>query len=184
MTKRDIIKFLERKQQEKLDAIRKDYEQSQEKYEQATYAKLDVPALADKIQPLLEQAYGLWKDWRETCENQEGLTIRGYHTLISSLAYCASSNDGTYKKLVNEHIMLDTKEMEHMYKAYQDEREGVLKTFRTVLASVQQMKTAKQAAAYLKELGFDLSELENPAKQMETALMVPVDTQFLFVKAA
>jgi rhodanese-related sulfurtransferase len=53
-----------------------------------------------------------------------------------------------------------------------------------VLATVQRMKRVKEAAAYLKELGFDLSELENPADSAEKSLMVPVDTNYLFVEAA
>lgn len=53
---------------------------------------------------------------------------------------------------------------------------------RNVIANVSNMKNAKLAMEYLKNLGFDLSELvkadENP---VTTALSVEVDTRFLFI---
>lgn len=59
---------------------------------------------------------------------------------------------------------------------------GITDNYRNVIANVSNMKNAKLAMEYLKNLGFDLSELvkadENP---VTTALSVEVDTRFLFI---
>jgi hypothetical protein len=185
MTKRDIIKFLEKKQTEKIFAIRDEYEARRDKLIQKTYSKLGLPALADKIQPLLAEACALWEAWKKKHENAEGLSFHAYYnSLATLLANSTASEDATYLKLKGDHLTLETKEMEFLRKMLTDELDGANSTYTTVIATVQQMKAAKEAAAYLKELGFDLSELENPAEQVQTALMVPVDTRHLFVKAA
>ena len=185
MTKRDIIKFLERKKQEKIDAVWSEYSKSREQLLQVTYSKLELPDLAGKMQPLLEQAYQLWNSWKTEHENYEGLTFNNsFYSLPDMLNSCTSSESATFKKLVNDHISMNTKELTALRDESHAQTKSVSSTFNTVFATVHQMKTAKQAAEYLKELGFDLSELESPEKQVETALMVPVDTRFLFVKAA
>lgn len=59
---------------------------------------------------------------------------------------------------------------------------GITDNYRNVIANVSNMKNAKLAMEYLKNLGFDLSDLvkadENP---VTTALSVEVDTRFLFI---
>lgn len=59
---------------------------------------------------------------------------------------------------------------------------GITDNYRNVIANVNNMKNAKLAMEYLKNLGFDLSDLvkadENP---VTTALSVEVDTRFLFI---
>ena len=185
MTKRDVIKFLERKQQEKTNDITAQYNAEREQYVQSIYSAMQLPELASKIQPLLDKAYRLLENWKEKHKNREGLSIQTYYfSLAGQLISCTSSENATYKKLTNDDMKLETKEMGLLHRAFLDERNCVNATFNTVIQSVQQMKSAKQAAIYLRELGFDLSELENPSEQAQTALMVPVDTQFLFVKDA
>ena len=184
MTKRDIIKFLERKENEKTSAIQSDYEAKREQLIQSTYSKWGVPALADKIQPHLEEACKLWEDWKKKNENNDGLSIHAYYSLVPQLISATSSEDATYKKITGENLRLETKELEALKRECTNQLRGARTTYNTVSATVQQMKTAKQAAVYLKELGFDLSELSNPAEQVQTALMVPIDTRYLFVQAA
>lgn len=185
MTKRDIIKFLERKHQEKLNDVAKEYNVNREQYLQDIYSQLGLPKLADKIQPLLEQAHSLWCNWKNEREGWEGLAFNNsFYSLPDILNSCTSSDDATFKRIVNDYIRLTTEEQKALQDEFYAHTKSVNTTFNTVIATTQQMKTAKQAAAYLNGLGFDMSELESPKQEVETALMIPVDTQFLFVKAA
>ena len=184
MTKRDVIKFLERKQQEKTDDIRTKYNAEHDQHIQSIFSEIKLPELADQIQPLMDKARRFYDEWRKKHEKREGVSFNhSYFSLAGQLISCTSSENAVFKDL-SRHISLNTKEMDIMIKNYRNNRESVENTFNTVIQSVQQMKSAKQAAIYLRELGFDLSELENPSEQAQTALMVPVDTQFLFVKDA
>jgi hypothetical protein len=185
MTKRDIIRFLERKQHEKTSSVREVYEATRDQLVKDTYTKLGLDKLAEKMQPLLEEAHGLWESWRKKHENKDGITFNTYYnSLVVRLDKATSSDTATYDTLTGDHVRLETKDLSKLYDGYAAQIKCVNDTFITVMATVHQMKSSKQAAAYLKELGFDLSELENPVEQVQTALMIPVDTRFLFVKAA
>ena len=185
MTKRDLIKFLERKMNEKRSAVVSEYNAIRAQERQKIHEELELPALADGMQMLLQQAYDLWDDWQKKHESYEGLTVNPhYYGLIPTLSACTDTEDATMKRLLVENIELKCKALTSIAKESNLAEERVIATFNTVISSVQQMKHTKEAAVYLKELGFDLSELEKPADQVQTALMVPVDTNYLFVKAA
>ena len=185
MTKRDLIKFLERKMKEKRISVVSEYNALCDQERQKIHDELELPALADEIQQLLQKAFDLWDAWQKKHENYEGLTINPhYYGLITTLSTCTDSEDATMKRLLVENIELNCKALTGIAKESILAEERVIATFNTVISSVQQMKHTKEAAVYLKELGFDLSELEKPADQVQTALMVPVDTNYLFVKAA
>ena len=185
MTKRDLIKFLERKMNEKRHAVERSFNAACEGEKERVFGELGLPALATEMQPLLERARDLWDDWKAKNEGYVGLSINSYYySLLPQLTSCTDSEGATYKKLTNEHIGLESRVLDSLRKQYHNDVERVIATFTTVISTVQQMKHTKEAAVYLKELGFDLSELENPDNQAQTALMVPVDTNYLFVKAA
>ena len=58
----------------------------------------------------------------------------------------------------------------------------VKKTYETVAGNVRGMANAKQAAEYLKGLGFDLRQLETDAQAPTTALAAPVDRSYLLLE--
>jgi hypothetical protein len=185
MTKRDIIKFLERKQNEKVSAVRAEYVTACRQEEQRVYDELGLPALAGNIHAHIQEASKLWEDWQKRHEGYDGLKIVfSHYSLMGRVFRAADTSDGTYTSLLDENISYSSKTLDSMRKQCTLEQERVMATFTTVISTVQQMKFIKEAAAYLKELGFDLTELENPAPQDQTALMVPIDTSYLFVKAA
>ena len=186
MTKRNLIKFLDRKMNEKRLAVKRDYYAACDEEKQKVFVELGLPTLAEKMQQLLQQTHDIWEAWKAENKDYAGLSINSYYysSLLPQLPAFTDSEDATYKKLIDEHIRLESKTLDSMKKQFHLDDERVVTTFTTVISTVQQMKHTKEAAVYLKELGFDLSELENPADQAQTALMVPVDTSYLFVKAA
>jgi len=104
MTKRDIIKFLERKQKEKENAVRTDYEAARKQFIEDTYSKLGLPDLATKMQALLTEADSLWSSWKEKNEGFDGLVFYPYYSsLVGQLASYTSADGATYKKLASEY---------------------------------------------------------------------------------
>ena len=64
----------------------------------------------------------------------------------------------------------------------EDTMREVNKNYINVIANVKNIKNAKAAVEYLKELGFDLSVLLNAdSNPVSTALSVEVDTKYLFI---
>lgn len=55
--------------------------------------------------------------------------------------------------------------------------------YRRVIINVKSLKTVKLGVEYLESLGFDLTELkEADQKPLVTALSVPINTDYLFIK--
>ena len=185
MTKRDLIKFLERKQREKQMSITHEYQVLREEILQRTYAEIGLTALAEKMQTILEEASNLWKSWMQKHENTDWIQVNSnYYSIIAVLNGCAHDNNAMFKRLTGNELRVNPAEIELADKEYVKQQHCVNNTFIAVITTVQQMKNAKQAVVYLKELGFDLSELENIKPDAKTALMVQIDTRYLFTKAA
>lgn len=185
MTKREILKFLEIKRNEKLSSIHSDYKTLRGQLMQKAYTDLELNTLAGQIQPLLSDACRLWNDWVKKNENLDYVSIHHSTYNMSGLLNRYTAYDGaTLVNLVKDDINVEPDEVKNAYQEYKANRDCVMNTYTTVYVTVQEMKNAKQAAVYLNELGFDLSEIGKPAEPEQTALMVPVDTRFLFVKAA
>jgi uncharacterized protein Yka (UPF0111/DUF47 family) len=185
MTKRDIIKFLERKHDEKRSAVEAEYLVLRDQLLESTYTMLDLTEVANQIQQLFSEAGRLWDAWKQQHENTDILEFKARYSSFESRIYEFNNEDGDTLKMLTEYsVKVEPDAMEKLNREYRSQVENVKKTFQAVTATVQQMKFTKEAAVYLKELGFDLSELENPVDQAQTALMVPVDTRYLFVKAA
>ena len=185
MTKRDLVRFLERKQSEKKTAILNDHKALCDELLQKTYAEIGLTTLAEKMQMILAEASDLWKSWMEKYENADWIELNnGYYSIIGVLSACTCDEGATFNRLSRNELRIKPVEIENADEAHITQQKYVNDTFNTVIATVQQMQSSKQAAVYLKELGFDLSELEKPVPEAQTALMVPIDTRYLFVKAA
>lgn len=85
-----------------------------------------------------------------------------------------------YNQLLDGQVQIETDDMLRAKKEYIKMMEQIEANFNAVVATVEGMKTAKDAAAYLKELGFDLSELEEPPTPVMLAKRV--EPRFLLVE--
>lgn len=161
MTKRQIIKWLE---------------------SQSEKALAEVETQSEKA--LMQQAYSLTESFKEKVKAEyPGVdTLCGYYGSISYKLANMSSQAEIRSCLLKEFEDGRT-EIRKGIKARKNEMiKGITDNYRNVIANVSNMKNAKLAMEYLKNLGFDLSELvkadENP---VTTALSVEVDTRFLFI---
>jgi hypothetical protein len=137
--------------------------------------KIGLDATATAISALMQQAYSL-------TEYPGTDTLCGYYGSISYKLANMSSQAEIRSCLLKEFEDGRT-EIRKGIKARKNEMiKGITDNYRNVIANVSNMKNAKLAMEYLKNLGFDLSDLvkadENP---VTTALSVEVDTRFLFI---
>ena len=161
MTKRQIIKWLESQSEKALAEV-----ETQSEKALNTYYAERTESLKEKVK----------------AEYPGVDTLCGYYGSISYKLANMSSQAEIRSCLLKEFEDGRT-EIRKGIKARKNEMiKGITDNYRNVIANVSNMKNAKLAMEYLKNLGFDLSELvkadENP---VTTALSVEVDTRFLFI---
>lgn len=158
MTKRQIIKWLESQSEKALAEVETQSEKALNTYYAERNEKIGLDATANAISALMQQAYSLTESFKEKVKAE----IRS--CLLKEFEDGRTEIRKGIKARKNEMI------------------KGITDNYRNVIANVSNMKNAKLAMEYLKNLGFDLSELvkadENP---VTTALSVEVDTRFLFI---
>lgn len=189
MTKRQIIKWLESQSEKALAEVETQSEKALNTYyaernEKNVSTNLDNITTATAISALMQQAYSLTESFKEKVKAEyPGVdTLCGYYGSISYKLANMSSQAEIRSCLLKEFEDGRT-EIRKGIKARKNEMiKGITDNYRNVIANVSNMKNAKLAMEYLKNLGFDLSELvkadENP---VTTALSVEVDTRFLFI---
>ena len=180
MTKRQIIKWLESQSEKALAEVETQSEKALNTYYAERNEKIGLDATATAISALMQQAYSLTESFKEKVKAEyPGVdTLCGYYGSISyKLANMSSQAE------IRSCLLKEFEEIRKGIKARKNEMiKGITDNYRNVIANVSNMKNAKLAMEYLKNLGFDLSELvkadENP---VTTALSVEVDTRFLFI---
>jgi hypothetical protein len=181
MTKRDLVKWLERKQNEATDAAADEYYAATGKAHNDVLHELGLEKAAKDMQEHIEKAYDIWMDFQKKCAVIDGVSFRDTYSSPSNRLYEYVGEKGTtFRILANSVIKLNTQVFQDAKTAYEDLIINIKRTYQNVIAVVQSFKTTKEAAAYLKDLGFDLNELDNPPAPV-TALAVQINTSFLFI---
>lgn len=181
MTKKALIKWAERKQQEALALVNEQYQAALAVHNTALYAKLGIAEIAAEIRPLLSKADDILVAWQERCRAEVGL--REYWNSLHSQLYKYTKGDNALFELLCEEEFSDTtEERKQLDRQKRETFREVETNYRNVLNNLQALETAKLGLEYLKELGFDISELLSAEqKPVSTALAVPVNTHFLFL---
>lgn len=181
MTKKQLVKWLEGKQQEAMCAASEQYKVAVLKHQNELYQELGLHDLAATVQNLLSQADDAMAAWNEKFKDKVQMT-KGWGGVHDKLYYFVNSPDATFKRIVEHDFQDCTTELQEIKKKKGQIESEISKNYINVIANVQGMKDAKLGIEYLKELGFDLSALiEADKKPISTALAVSVDTRFLFV---
>ena len=181
MTKRDLVKWLEKKHSEAMQKAKDEYLALRMQAKQKLCDSHGFNQAADQIQEHLDKALAIWGDWKNKIDGVEGISCHnGYHSLNSSLYVYTREGGSFYNQALNEEIAVDSAEIKHIEATGKELLKNITRNYTNVIAVVQSFKTTKEAAAYLKELGFDLGELENPPAPV-TALAVQINTSYLFI---
>lgn len=181
MTKKQLIKWVEGKQKDALLAVSEQYIKALEDHTAALHVELGLAALASEIKPLLEQADNLLMAWREKWENRVNM-VSYYQNLHGRLYDFIKGENALYNALADNEFRDTTEERRRIDDAKRSVEREVNSNYSNVLRNLQAFKDAKLGLEYLKELGFDVSEvIAMDQAPVSTALAVPVDTRFLFL---
>ena len=182
MTKREILKWLEEKERSTRQNLRTEYLQAYKTLEDEAVAELGVSALADQIEAHFDEIHRLWTTLKERNCETPGLEFSRYICIENMFSTYRASKGDTLKKLLYEDVFIKTAEMERLDANLTVTLNKIRENYRNVMAVVESMRKAKDAAAYLAKLGFDLTELNSAEKQEVTALTVKIDTSYLFLQ--
>ena len=175
------VKWLESQSEKALAEVETQSEKALNTYYAERNEKIGLDATATAISALMQQAYSLTESFKEKVKAEyPGVdTLCGYYGSISYKLANMSSQAEIRSCLLKEFEDGRT-EIRKGIKARKNEMiKGITDNYRNVIANVSNMKNAKLAMEYLKNLGCELVKAdENP---VTTALSVEVDTRFLFI---
>ena len=80
----------------------------------------------------------------------------------------------TYEQFIKREIVLQTEELDKLAASRQEVEVNINRNYSRLIQVVSGMKSAADAAEYLKKLGFDLSDLDGEKAMSE------IDTAYLF----
>lgn len=181
MTKKILLKWLDG---QKAKALRQVMQQENAAFEALQLEKIkrsDFNAFAEYVLPRMTEIHDKLEDWHATNIELAGPAANCYGYLYATLHRILCSNELPIERLRKDEIR-ETKLDSELKKRYASLRSEVIKTYENVAVNVSNLANAKLGLEYLKELGFDLADLlAQEERPVETALAVPVNTDFLLI---
>lgn len=181
MTKKILLKWLDG---QKAKALCQVSQQETAAFEALLLEKIkrsDFNAFAEYLLPRMTEIHDKLEEWHAANAELVGSVTNCYGYLYSTLHRTLCSNEPPIERLRKEEIH-ETKLDSELKKRYATLRREVEKTYGNVAANVSNLANAKLGLEYLKELGFDLADLlAQEERPVETALAVPVNTDFLLI---
>ena len=181
MTKVQLLKWLEGKQRSAVAEVGEQYRVAKEQLLAMKIEKSGYQELAAEILPLLQEVYDRLEAVHKDHEDLIGPDYFSYGELPYALWNILRGNTPPCDRLMAQ-VIRDTQMDKNLENQYETLGRKVKKTYETVEGNVRGMANAKQAAEYLKGLGFDLSKLESDAQAPTTALAAPVDRSYLLLE--
>lgn len=183
MTKRDLVKWLERKQSEAKEKAMEAKDKKITEIKEAFYKELGIDDFVDKVVPIFEKAFAEYKSFYDKVGDIDGVTIskygykRGYYD-IEALTVKGNVRDSIIEVLHYSDTPTQAKINEVSVECKKVER-----TYITVIETVKNLPTAKDGIEYLKKLGFDTSEIQplEQKKQLPATISVNVDVKYLLL---
>lgn len=181
MTKVQLLKWLEGKQRSAVAEVVEQYRVAKKQLLVMKIEKSGYPELAESVLPLLQEVYDKLEAIHKDHEDLIGPDYFSYGELPYALRHIFFSNMQPSDCLMAQ-VIRDTQMDKNLKNQYETLERKVKRTYEAVAGNVRGMANAKQAAEYLKGLGFDLSKLETDAQAPTTALVAPVDRSYLLLE--
>lgn len=181
MTKVALKKWLEAQKSGAICTVSAQRDEQIKEYINRRDQRLGTEEMLSSVLNYLTKAADTLQSWERDAEAaQPGLTFHdGYYCSIYNGLQSMLTMDDLQYKLRNA-TADESEELKQIRSRAGTTINGIRSNYDRVIANVSGAKNAKDAVAYLEELGFDLSELA--AKEAKsTALMAQVDTRFLFL---
>lgn len=184
MTKRDLVKWLEKRSSEAIVTARNDRDKMIERAKEVEYVAIGLDDFVKDTVDIFKKYLDRYGAFIANVNSIDGMSMSKYNWRFGYNDFVAKFSDaqtirGNYKEAI--HINT-TRYKEIVDKANSDEAK-VESTYYTVIETVKNLPTAKDGLEYLKKLGFDISEIE-PAekkKQLPATISVNVDVKYLLL---
>lgn len=185
MTKRDLVKWLEKKKPEAIEKADKARREAIDAAEEEGYKELGLDDFLDDAIPHLQKFIEKYGEFVDKVNAIDGYSMSRYNWRYGYNEFVSYFGDAkTIRKNVAESIRLETEQYRKVREQANSSRNKVEATYNTVIETVKNLPTAKDGLEYLKKLGFDVSEIE-PAekkKQLPATISVNVDVKYLLLE--
>jgi len=183
MTKREIVKWLERKEIEVRSEMRKTYNKKTEGIRQKVILDSELQLVAGEMESMFDKMKVIWHKWKTNQDGNSSILLSRYSRLEGCINNYSSSKGDFLRHCISDELEVCSPELEQLAQEYSDTLKKVSTNYANLIAAVNSMPKSKDAAEYLKSLGFDLVEIDKPPVAT-TALTVQIDTGYLFAKKA
>ena len=177
LTKRDVNAWVERREQEVLDSVSAEYKQRRLDEEERIMTENGAMEAIERMKKLVAQMRaeneGLINLLLECPEIRE-YSKYGYGGISKTI-----SNLGNLRFLLWEYTKFQSPELARLEKVYDETQRAVKANYAAVKAEIKSKGNAKRCLDYLKELGFDVAQLEALAED-HTEIAIEVDKRYLF----
>lgn len=176
MKKKEITEWLENQRIQALHKCQEDCEKQKRAYLDACFEESGLRKVSGQVQELLEQALQLWLEWKQLHKAEKHLSFpeTNYLRLERQLDGFIFKEGATYEQFIKREIVLQTEELDKLAASRQEVEVNINRNYSRLIQVVSGMKSAADAAEYLKKLGFDLSDLDGEKAMSE------IDTAYLF----
>lgn len=175
-----LVKWLEIKRRDALHDVQEQFNQAKESYKKQRDEKTGLRDGAAQISELISKADDICDTWVNKAVKIDGLfRSHVYGSLKARLSEILTP--AQVETALMRCVYDDSDTLAHLKDEMENLTAEVDRNFQNVILNVKGMKDANAGMEYLKELGFDLTELMEKEKNPITALVAPVETKFLFV---
>lgn len=184
MTKRDLVKWLEKKKTEAIAKAERAKDEAITAAKELEYKTIGFDDFLDDALPCLQEFIEKYGKFIDKVKTFDGMSMSKYNWKFGYGDFVARfSNRQDVRMNMEEAIHIDTERYRKTRDDVYSNRRKVESTYNTVIETVKNLPTAKDGIEYLKKLGFDISEIQPVAqkKQLPATISVNVDVKYLLL---
>ena len=184
MTKRDLVKWLEKKKPEAIAKAEKAKDEAITAAKELEYKNIGFDDFLDDALPCLYEFIEKYGKFIDKVGTFDGMSMSKYNWRFGYSEFVARFSDRQdVRRNMEEIIHIDTERYRKTRDDVYYNRRKVELTYNTVIETVKNLPTAKDGLEYLKKLGFDISEIRpvEPKKQLPATISVNVDVKYLLL---
>ena len=183
MTKRDLVKWLEKKSSEARTTAQKDRDKLVARAKEVEYVDIGLDDFVKDTVEIFRKYLDRYADFITHVNSIDGMSMSKYNWRFGYNDFVAKFSDAqTIRDNYIEAIRIDTLRYREIVDKANSDRAKVESTYYTVIETVKNLPTAKDGIEYLKKLGFDISEIQPvEQKQLPATISVNVDVKYLLL---
>ncbi len=175
LTKKEVSAFLDRMEAQVHTSVKEAYEAAIKAEEQRIFDNSKAARIIEGMQPVVDTLIKSNEELNDELENNPEMNYCG--SSYSGLTHYLSRIDDI-KAIVLERIEFESRELGRLEKEFEELKRKVTANYAAIRADLKNKSKAAQCVEYLREVGFDVSDLE---KLECTAVAVALDKRYLFI---